>query len=127
MHKLAFHRVPDGLAERIAPAMASISFILVGMAAQGYLTHVGWLLGAVYGAMFLASLRYSRGQTPGWNLSVMVSSVLVGAAMEALGAMEGLWSFRGSEPLLPFMAFTWSIRTWTVLYISRLLDAEYEI
>ena len=127
LHKLVLHKVPDGLAERIAPAMASICFVLVAMAAQNYLPHVSWLLGAVYGAMFLASLRYSRGQTPGWNLSVMISSVLVGATMEALGAMERLWSFRGSEPLLPFMAFTWSLRIWTVLYISRLLDAEYEI
>ncbi len=127
LHKLALHRVSDGLAERMVPAMASICLVLVGMAAQGYLPHVGWLLGAVYGAMFLASLHYSRGQTPGWNLSVMLSSVVVGATMEALGAMEGLWSFRGSEPFLPFMAFIWALRTWTILLISRVLDAEYEI
>ena len=126
LNKVLSRRIPDTRASRLAPALASICLVLVGMAAQGYLPSVSWLLAAVYVAMSLASLYYSKEQTTGWNLSVMISSVLVGVVMESLGAMEGMWSFHAGEPVLIFMAFTWSLRTWTVLSVSRLLYADYQ-
>ena len=126
LNKVLSGRIPDTRASRIAPTSASICLVLVGMAVQGYLPGVSWLLAVVYLAMSVASLYYSKEQTTGWNLSVMISSVLVGVVMESIGAMEGMWSFYAGEPILIFMAFTWSLRTWTVLSVSRLLYADYQ-
>lgn len=127
LNRLLLWRIQDGMAERLVPVMATICLLLVSMGFQGYLSRVSWLLAGVYVLMCLASLYYSLQQKPGWNVSVMISSLLIGVAMESLGALEGMWQFGSMEPLLLFMAFTWSLRTWTILSISKLLYADFQI
>jgi uncharacterized membrane protein len=89
------------------------------MSLQGYLGVIGLLLAVVYLLMGFTSVYYTSLHPLGWNVSVMVSSVAIGAVMEFMGATEGMWSFYFLEPIPPFMAFTWSLRTWTILLVSE--------
>ncbi|UCH57485.1 MAG: hypothetical protein JSV18_00770 [Candidatus Bathyarchaeota archaeon] len=112
--------------ERIAPTVTIISLLLVSMGVQRYLPVISWLLAVVYALMVGASIYYTRQNPAGWNVSVMISSLFVGATMESLGAWEGLWHFHYMEPLSAFMAFTWTLRTWTILTICSLLGARFD-
>ena len=106
------------------PALISIVLWVGSMSLQGYLGVMGLLLAVVYLSMGVASVYYARLHSLGWNVSVMVSSVAIGAVMEFMGAMEGMWSFHFMEPIPLFMAFTWSLRTWTILSVSQILCAR---
>ncbi len=120
--------IPPGKGSRgplsVAPALISIVLIAVSLGLQGYIGVIDAPLAIVYLSMGVASVYYSLLHPLGWNVSVMASSVAVGAAMEFMGAIEGMWSFHFMEPIPPFMAFTWSIRTWTILSVSRFLGAD---
>lgn len=103
------------------PALISIVLLVGSMSLQGYLSVIGLPLAVLYLLMGIASVYYTRLHPLGWNVSVMVSSVAIGAVMEFTGAMEGMWSFHFLELIPPFMAFTWSLRTWTILLVSESL------
>lgn len=112
-----------GRLSRAAPCLVSIALLVLSMYFQGYIPVMSPLLVVVYALMGAASLYYSSLNRLSWNFSVMTSAIAIGVSMEFIGAMEGMWSFRFMEPLSLFMAFTWSLRTWTILSVSRLLGA----
>ena len=109
---------------RIAPVVSSIVLLIVCAWTQGYLPVFGLTLVLVYVLLGVASLYYTNGHPLGWNVWVMVTSLIISALMESIGAMEGMWSFRFNEPLPLFMVFTWTLRTWTVLAFSSLLGVK---
>jgi len=114
----------DGGPLNAVPALISVVLLVGSMSLQGYLGVMGLLLTVVYLSMGIASVYYARLHSLRWNVSVMVSSVAIGTVMEFMGAMEGMWSFRFMEPIPPFMAFTWSLRTWTILLVSQTFHAR---
>ena len=121
LRKMIPWRTDEGGHLKAVPSLVSIVLLVSSMSLQGYIGVMGLLLAVVYLSMGVASVYYTRLHPLGWNVSVMVSSVAIGAVMEFMGAMEGLWSFHFGEPIPPFMAFTWSLRTWTILLVSQTL------
>jgi hypothetical protein len=107
-------------------ALTSLSIVLLIACAwtQGYLPILNLTLAQVYALLGVASLYYTSRHPPGWNVWVMAASLVVSALMESIGTMEGMWTFRFNEPLPLFIAFTWALRTWTVLAFSSLLGVE---
>jgi hypothetical protein len=92
---------------------------------QGYLPFFGLTLASVYILLFTASLYYSHKHPLGWNFWVMVTSIILSAFMEYLGGIEGLWVYQGNEPMAFFIAFTWTLRTWSILAVSSLFGAKF--
>jgi hypothetical protein len=119
LRKMIPSGMDDGGLLNAVPALISIMLLVGGVSLQGYLGIVGLLLAVLYFLMGVASVQYTCLHSLGWNVSVMVSSVAIGAVMEFMGAMEGMWSFHFLEPIPLFMAFTWSLRTWTILLVSE--------
>ncbi len=115
----------DSGALRVAPALISMALLIACAWIQGYFPVFTVLLVLVYIVHGVASLYYSYLHPLGWNVWVMAVSLVVGALMEFLGAMEGLWVYRFGEPLPLFMAFTWTLRTWTILAVSSLFDVDF--
>jgi hypothetical protein len=109
---------------RLIPAIISITALVASVGLQSYLSVMSPLLIIVYLSMGAASLYYSSKHSFGWNLSLMVCSVFTGAAMELMGALEGLWSFHSMKPFPVFMALTWSLRIWTIVTVLNLLGTE---
>ncbi len=110
---------------RSVPALISMALLIACAWIQGYFPVFTVLLVLVYTVLGLASLYYTSLHPLGWNAWVMAVGLAVGALMEFLGAMEGLWVYHFGEPLPLFMAFTWVLRTWTILAVSSLLDVEF--
>ena len=109
---------------RTAPVASSIVLLIVCAWAQGYLPIFSLTLAQVYVLLCVASLYYANKHPLDWNVWMMVASLTISALMESIGAMEGMWSFRFSEPLPLFLVFTWTLRTWTILAFSSLLGVE---
>lgn len=125
LNKMIELKTGESGALRVLPALVSITLLIVSVVIQGYLTVISWLLSLIYIIMGITSLYYSYNHSLGWNVSTMISSLVVGALMEFVGALEGLWFFHFMEPLSLFMAFTWTLRTWTILAICSLLDVDF--
>jgi hypothetical protein len=109
---------------RTAPAIISIVLLIACVWTQGYLPILSLTLAQVYVLLGVASLYYTNWYPLGWNVWVMVASLMISALMESIGAMEGMWSFRFNEPLQFFLVFTWTLRTWTILAFSSLLGVK---
>lgn len=111
---------------RAFPAILAI-IMIVGVAyAQGYLSLFSPLLAATYVALGLISLYYTQLRSGGWNLSILISSVAIGGAMELLGGLEGLWWYFYLEPMAWFMMFTWALRTWAILTCCHLVGVSFK-
>jgi len=80
---------------------------------------------SVYILLFTSSLYYSHRYPLGWNFWVMVTSLILSTLMEYMGGIEGLWVYQNNEPMAFFIAFTWTLRTWTILAASSLLGVEF--
>jgi len=124
-----YEKIPLGAMDsgtlRSVPVLISMALLIACAWIQGYFPVFTMLLVLVYIAHGVASLYYSRLHPFGWNAWVMVVSLVVGVLMEFLGAMEGLWVYRFGEPLPLFMAFSWTLRTWTILAVSSLFDVDF--
>ena len=105
--------------------LLSVIMIAALAKSQGYLGIIGWELVLVYGLMGLASLYYCCTRPLGWGLSAMACSVALGAGMEYVGSVEGLWSFHFGQPLCLFMVFVWALRVWTILAVCSLLGISF--
>jgi len=127
--RFLYSRIPletlDSGVLRVVPALISVALLVAFAWIQGYFPVFTVLLILVYIVHGVASLYYSYLHPLGWNAWVMAASLAVGALMEFLGVMEGLWVYRFGEPLPLFMAFTWALRTWTILAVSSLFDVEF--
>jgi hypothetical protein len=110
---------------RILPVLISVFLLIDSAWIQGYLPFFGLTLALVYILLVVTSLYYSYMHPLGWNFWVMVTSLILSALMEYLGGIEGLWVYQGNEPMAFFIAFTWTLRTWTILAVSSLLGAEF--
>lgn len=110
---------------RILPVLISVFLLVDSVWIQGYLPFFGLALTSVYLLHVTASLYYSYVHPLGWNFWVMVTSLILSALMEGLGGIEGLWVYQNKEPMAFFIAFTWTLRTWTILGVSSLFGAEF--
>ena len=111
---------------KILPALVAIIVTIILIVAQGYLGVFSPLLAGVYVALGLVSLYYSQTRTVRWNLSILISSVIIGGAMEIIGGIEGMWWYYNMEPMAWFMMFTWALRTWTILTCCSFLGVKLE-
>ncbi len=109
---------------KILPALIAIIATIILIWAQGYLGVFDPFLTGVYVTLGLVSLYYSQLRSVGWNLSILISSVLIGGAMEFLGGIEGMWWYFYLEPMAWFMVFTWALRTWTILTCCSFLGVK---
>jgi hypothetical protein len=110
---------------RILPVLISVFLLIDSAWIQSYLPFFDLTLVSIYMLLIAASLYYSYVHPLGWNFWVMVTSLVLSTLMEYLGGMEGLWAYQNNEPMAFFIAFTWTLRTWTILAVSSLLGAEY--
>lgn len=106
------------------PVLTSILLISISFVLQGYLTILNWLMVLVYLILSLASLYYSYNHSLKWNLSLMITSLIIGFTMEYAGAFEGLWTFHFIEPVSLFIVFSWPLRIWTVLAFCFVFNVE---
>ncbi|MFX0107867.1 MAG: hypothetical protein ACFE7R_06270, partial [Candidatus Hodarchaeota archaeon] len=111
---------------RALPALIAIVMIVVLAYLQLYIDLFSPLLIGVYIALAIGSLYYSHLKSIGWNLSILVVSVVVGLVMELLGGIEGMWWYYYLEPMAWFMMFTWALRTWTILTCCSFLRVRFE-
>ena len=111
---------------KILPALFAIIVTIILIVAQGYLGVFSPLLAGVYVALGLVSLYYSQTRNVRWNLSILISSVIIGGAMEIIGGIEGLWWYYNMEPMAWFMMFTWALRTWAILTCCSFFGVELE-
>lgn len=109
---------------KILPALVAIIATIILIWAQGYLGVFDPILTGVYVSLGLVSLYYSQLRSVGWNLSILISSVAIGGAMEVLGGIEGMWWYFNLEPMAWFMVFTWALRTWTILTVCSFLGVK---
>ena len=121
--KLPMERMGSGT-PRTTPTIISIVLLIICALTQGYLPVLSLTLAQVYILLSVASLYYTSRHPLGGNAWVMAASLVVSALMESIGTMEGMWTFRFNELLPLFIAFTWALRTWTVLAFSSLLGVE---
>ena len=123
-----YQKVPliglDGSALRSLLVLIPVLLLIVSVWAQGYLRFFGSSLVFVYIFLSLASLYYSYLHRFGWSMWVVTSSLIIGAMMEYLGGIEGLWVYQSNEPMAIFIVFTWVLRILTILGVSSLLGVE---
>lgn len=129
MSKLLKKRIPEIKVNhailRSAPALISITLLVVSMSLQNYTTLLNPIFVFLYLSMGISSIYYSTLNPFGWNISVMLCSGIIGGIMEFVGAMEGMWFFHFMEPISIYMIFTWSLRTWIILTLSSLLGFKF--
>ncbi|UCF69146.1 MAG: hypothetical protein JSV80_07645, partial [Acidobacteriota bacterium] len=124
LHKKFPMEKPGSNTPRTTPAIISIVLLIACAWKQGYIPVLSLTLAQVYALLGIASLHYTSRHPPGWNAWVMVTSLIISALMESIGAMEGMWTYHYNELLPFFMVFTWALRTWTILAFSSLLGVE---
>jgi hypothetical protein len=106
--------------------MISIFLLIVSVMTQGYLNFFDSLLIFVYAFLSLASLYYSYTHQFGWNMWVMITSLIISTLMEFIGGVEGLWVYHFNEPMPIFIIFTWTLRIFTILAFSSFLGVEIQ-
>lgn len=121
MSRVSFPEKFDSAYVRLAIGLIPIVLIPVLILLQNYMYYFDWTLIVVYLILGVVSLYFIRSENYGWNLTILICSVLIGGLMEYIGALEGLWSYGGGEPMVFFIAFTWTIRTWAILGVLTLL------
>jgi hypothetical protein len=125
-----FQRAPlvdlDGSISRILLVLISILLLIVSVITQGYLRFFDSFLIIFYAFLSLASLYYSYIHQFGWNMWVMITSLIISAIMEYIGGVEGLWVYYFNEPMAIFIIFTWTLRIFTILAVSSLLGVEIQ-
>lgn len=128
--RFMYQKVPledlDSNASRTLLVLTPVLLLIVSAWAQGYQRFFHPLLVFVYLFLFSASLYYSYLHRFGWSMWVVASSLIIGALMEYLGGIEGLWVYQSNEPIAIFIVFTWSLRILTILALSSLLGAEIQ-
>jgi len=107
------------------PTLVPIILLLAFAGMQGYLPILRWPVMLLYAVMAAAGVLYGYSHPVGWTVSLIVSGMVVGATMEFVGSMEGMWSFHFLEPLPLFMIFTWAIRTLAVHTSCFLLGVDF--
>jgi hypothetical protein len=106
------------------PVFLSATAQITLAAVQGYLPYLMWSVLFLYVVMGVASVVYVYRHSLGWCVSLMITGMATGAAMELVGSLEGMWSFRFLESLPLFMIVTWALRTWTVNAFCSLLGVD---
>ena len=107
------------------PALVCIILQPALAGTQGYLPILKWPMIFLYVAMGAASVFYAYRHPLGWTMSLMISGMVVGATMEFIGSLEGMWSFHFLQPLPLFMILTWALRTWMVHAFCLLLGVDF--
>jgi len=110
---------------RTLPPIVSIILLPALAGTQGYLPILKWPVILLYVVMGVASVFYAYTHPLGWTISLMISGMVVGATMEFVGSLDGMWSFHFLEPLPLFMIFTWALRTWIVHASCFLLGVDF--
>jgi hypothetical protein len=110
---------------RILPALFVVGIIPLLVFVLGYASVFTLELALVYVVLGILSLYYAYSNSLGWNIAVLVSSVMIGGFMELIGSIEGLWTYYFLEPLPLFMAFIWALRTWAILAFCSFLKVEF--
>ncbi len=107
------------------PALVILILLPVSAGMQGYLPILRSPVILLYAVMCMLSLFYAYTQPLGWTISLMISGMIVGGAMEFVGSLDGLWSFHFAESLPLFMIVVWALRTWAVHASCFLLDVDF--
>lgn len=110
---------------RVLPALVLIVLQPVLVWVQGYLPILKWPVILLYVVMGVASLFYSFKRPLEWTFALMISGMVVGAAMESVGSLDGMWSFHFMELLPFFMITTWALRAFTVNASCLLLGVDF--
>lgn len=110
---------------RVTPAILALLLVVIAAGVHGYFTEFAWGLALLYVGLGLTSLYYTRAHSFKWNLSLMALSLAFGFLMEALGQLEGLWTFRFGEPVSLLILFSWPLRTWTSLTLCERLHVPF--
>jgi hypothetical protein len=105
--------------------LTPVFLLIVSAWSQGYLRFFDPLLVFVYIFLFSASLYYAYSHKFGWNMWIVTTSLIIGALMEYLGGIEGLWVYQFNEPMAIFIVFTWALRILTILGVCSLLGVDH--
>lgn len=108
------------------PSVAKVLSLFFAALITGYIPVFTLIFYALYVVMIACSILYTSGSALGWNVAVIVSSIIIGGVMEGMGAREGVWSFYFGEPIALFMTFTWSLRVHTILIVSKILGYDLQ-
>ena len=118
-------KIEDNKKLRILPVIVSLILILSVGLIQDYLSYFNWVLLLVYLFLFSASFYYTHVHSLKWNLSLMITSLILGLTMEYIGGLEGLWVFRFQDPVSLLILFSWPLRIWTVTALCFSLDVDF--
>jgi len=117
--------VRDAKAFRTVPVMVLTILILVVTVLQRYGSVFNWVMVLVYTMLILASFHYSYLHSFGWNLFLVILSLVFGFGMEYMGRLEGLWTFRFMEPVSLLILFSWPLRTCTVNAFCCMFNVDF--
>ncbi len=112
---------------RILPVIISLILILAVTVLQDYLSIFNWILILVYLFLFAASFYYTYFHSLKWNLSLMITSLILGLCMEYVGGLEGLWTFRFQDPISLLILFSWPLRIWGVSALCFAFGVDFKI
>ncbi len=106
------------------PFALSVILFATFMTWEGYWAIAGRNVVIMYTLMAALGLFYSRKHSIEWNSSLLVTSIVVGGAMELLGSLAGFWVYHFHEPLSISIVLSWAMNAWAVHGLTYLMGID---
>lgn len=79
---------------------------------------------AIYPVLGLLGLSYNQKHGLEWNLSIAITAVVLGGAMEYLGWIAGFWSYPSHSNFPLFVSLTWALNTWAACSLVQIFGID---
>jgi uncharacterized protein (DUF362 family) len=104
-------------------AAAAVAFSLF-FYLEGYFDHAGWVVLAIYAAMFLLGIFFSNRCSVDWNAALVIVSVALGGYMELVGDFAGIWSYSLTAGSPIFITIATAINAGAVQGVAFLMGVD---
>lgn len=116
-----FKLVPFGV---IMVPLLSLLFL------EGYLSNISLnsvpTIIAIYLVLGFLGLSYNQKHHIEWNLSIAITAVVLGGAMEYLGWIAGFWSYPNHSNFPLFVSLTWALNTWAACGLAQVFGIDMD-
>ena len=104
--------------------LAIFSFLYLENYLDNSIQETHWIM-IIYAILSLLSLYFNERHSLDWNITMAVVAVLLGGAIELVGALSGFWSYPLHEAKLPmFISFTWALNTWAACGLAQIFAVD---
>lgn len=113
---------------KLAPFGIIIVPLLSLLFLEGYLSNISLdsvpSIIAIYLVLGFLGLSYNQKHHLEWNLSVAITAVVLGGAMEYLGWIAGFWSYPNHSNFPLFVSLTWPLNTWAACGLAQIFGID---